>query len=209
MKDMQCRLEAFDSIPMRTQQQIHFLIEIDRMKNILRHTLLIDGSRRENDAEHSWHLALMALILFEYAPAETIDVCKVIKMALVHDLVEVYAGDTFAYDENANLDKDLREAEAAGRLFSLLPSDQCLELRGLWEEFDAEETLEAIFAASLDRLQPLIHNYLTKGHTWKEGDINKAKVLKRMDMIKRGAPALWCFVEAILQDSIQKGYLPE
>ena len=203
------KLTAFDALPERTQKQMQFLIEIDRMKNIFRHTLLTDGSRQENDAEHSWHLAILAMILAEYAPDDKIDNCHVIKMVLVHDLVEVYAGDTFAYDEKGNTDKEQRERAAAEKLFSLLPPEQGREIHDLWEEFDAEKTTEAMFAASLDRIQPLIHNYLTKGHTWQEGDITKAKVLKRMDIIQRGAPLLWGFVEAILEDSIQKGYLPE
>ena len=154
--------------PERLKKQIDFIVEIDKLKHILRRTVLIDKSRRENDAEHSWHLAVMAILLKEYA-AEDVDLEKVMKMVLVHDLVEIDAGDTFCYDAKANLDKRDRELCAADRLFAILPEDQAKELRRLWEEFEECTTPEARFAASLDRLQPFIHNVHTDGHTWKNG----------------------------------------
>ena len=180
----------------RFSQQLTFLTQVDKMKNILRQTLLADGSRRETDAEHSWHFALMAMVLYEYCA-----------LPLVHDLVEIYAGDTFCYDQAANQDKALREKESADRLFALLPEDQGVEYRKLWEEFDAMETSDARYAAAIDRLQPLINNLLTEGHTWKLGNVAAAQVYERMDPIRTAAPALWPFVEKSIQESVEKGYL--
>ncbi len=191
----------------RFEKQMQFLIEIDKLKHVLRRTLLTDGSRRENDAEHSWHLAMMAMVLYEYATEPKPDLEKVLKMTLVHDLVEVYAGDTFAYDAQGNEDKEAREKAAADKLFGILPDDLETEYRSLWEEFDAMGTPESRFAAALDRLQPLVHNYLTEGHTWKIGTITSDMVYKRMDPIRTGIPAAWPYVVHIIEDSIGKGYL--
>lgn len=190
----------------RLQKQLTFLVEADKMKDVYRRTLLISKARRETDAEHSWHFALMAVLLSEYAGGE-IDLARVVRMALVHDLVEVYAGDTFAYDEKGNLDKEKREQEAADRLFSLLPADQGPPLRALWEEFDAMETPDAQFAAAVDRLQPFLNNCLTDGHTWKEGPVRSEQVYKRMDMVRVGAPALWPYVERMIREAVEKGQL--
>jgi len=190
----------------RLKQQLEFLIEADKLKQILRRTVLTDGSRRENDAEHSWHFALFAMILREYA-AEEIDMRRVLEMAMIHDMVEIYAGDTFAYDVSANQTKLEREMQAADKLFSLLPEDQAKTYRALWEEYDAEETPDACFAASLDRLQPLIHNYLTGGHTWKLGDVKPAQTYKRVAPLEKAAPQLWEVADQIIQDSIKKGYI--
>ena len=148
----------------RLEQQMHFLIEIDQMKNVLRQTLLADGSRRESDAEHSWHLAMYAMLLAEYAP-EPIDVNRVIQMVLVHDLIEIYAGDTFCYDLKGNQDKAEREGAAADKLYALLPADQAAEYRALWEEFDRMDTADSRFAAALDRLQPILNKYLKQQNT--------------------------------------------
>lgn len=190
----------------RLRQQLEFIIEIDSMKNILRRTLIMDGSRRENDAEHSWHISIMAMILQEYSEGET-DITRVIKMLLVHDLVEIYAGDTYAYDEQGALDKEEREIRAADKLFGHLPPDQQQQFRELWDEFELGHTLDARYAACMDRLQPLLHNYVTKGHTWKEGNVDSAKIYKRMSVIESTAPRLWEVVEYIINDSIEKGYL--
>ena len=194
---------------LRLEQQIKFLIEVDKMKNILRQTLLTDKSRRENDAEHSWHFALMAMVLHEYADQSKVDLNRVLKMALVHDLIEIDAGDTFAYDDAGNESKAERERMAADRLFAMLPEDQGGEIRALWEEFDAEETADAQYAAAIDRLQPLILNYAAEGHTWKNGRVTSGQVHKRMRIIKEGAPELWLLAEEIIQSSIEKGYLQE
>ncbi|HBU12726.1 MAG TPA: hypothetical protein DEB31_08385 [Clostridiales bacterium] len=193
----------------RLKQQLTFLTEADKMKTVLRRTLLADGSRPENDAEHSWHFALMAMVLYEYAYSPEVDLFRVLKMALLHDMVEIYAGDTFAYDEAANEDKEARERAAADRLFSLLPADQGGEYRALWEEFDAMQTPDSIYAAAIDRFQPLINNYLTRGHTWKLGDVKKSKVYKRMAMVKEGMPELWAVVEYMINNAIEQGFLKE
>nr|MBQ4319900.1 HD domain-containing protein [Clostridia bacterium] len=192
----------------RLQKQIGFIIELDKMKSVFRQTLLIDHTRHENDAEHSWHFAMCALLLREYAAPE-VNVDRAIRMALVHDLIEIYAGDTFAYDDSGNMSKDAREKAAADKLFSKLDDDQGLELRALWEEFDAVETPDSLYAAALDRLQPLINNHMTEGHTWVEHGVSKDSVLKRMAPIKTAIPPLWDFVEYVIADAIEKGYLKE
>jgi len=189
------------------EKQIQFLIEADKMKSIYRRTLLMDKSRCENDAEHSWHLALMAMTLFEYAYSPEVDMLRVLKMALVHDLVEVYAGDTFAYDEKGYEDKQQRENDAADKLFGILPEEQGREYRALWEEFDAMKTADALYASAVDRLQPLLSNYMTQGHTWKDGSVTSDRVLKRMELIKTAIPAAWPLVEKIVSESIANGWL--
>lgn len=181
----------------RFAQQIRFIVEIDKLKRVLRRTLLTDKSRRENSAEHSWHIALMAPILAEYA-AEKIDVLRVVKMLLVHDLVEIDAGDTFAYDAAGHLDKEDRERAAADRVFGLLPDNQAAELRALWNEFELSETADARFALALDRLQPLLQNVHADGGTWRSHGVTKDQVLERMTPIRRTSEFLWSYaVDAI------------
>ena len=191
----------------RLKKQFEFIKEIDKLKHIYRQTLLIDGSRNENDAEHSWHLAMMAILLSEYAAEKGIDILRVVKMVLVHDLVEIDAGDTFCYDEKAAEDKPQREQRAADRLFNILPPDQAKEIRDLWDEFEEKSTPEGLFAASLDRIQPLFHNYNTDGHTWRKFNIRSDKVYERNQPVKEGSPELWEFVKILIEDSIQKGLL--
>ena len=191
----------------RLEQQMRFLVEVDKMKSVYRRTILIDKTRRESDAEHSWHFALMAMLLAEYADPEKVDCARVIRMALVHDLIEIYAGDTFAYDVQGNQDKRQRETEAADKLFALLPEDQAAEIRALWEEFDAMETPDAQYAAAIDRLQPFLNNYLTQGHTWGLGGVKSAQVYERMDPIRVALPEVWPFVDKMIKESIEKGYL--
>lgn len=193
----------------RLTQQIQFIIEIDKLKSILRQTLLIDESRRENSAEHSWHLAMMAIVLSEYAPSKEVDLLRVIKMLLIHDLVEIDAGDTFCYDLQANQNKAVKEVQAATRLFGILPEEQGIELRELWQEFEAQQTTEAKFAAALDRLQPLLHNQQTRGGTWRLHGIRRDQVLQRMYPVKDGAPALWQLVEKVIAEAVAAGYLTE
>ena len=190
----------------KLQKQIKFAMVIDEMKNIFRRNLIIDGSRRENDAEHSWHLAMLAM-LFEKYSAEKIDLERVIKIALVHDLIEVYAGDTFAYDVKGNEDKLDRELKAADKLFGILDPEQGAEIRALWDEFEAKETPESKYANAIDRIQPLINNYMTNGHTWKEGDVHAPQIYKRMDIIRTATPELWPIVEGIINTSIKIGIL--
>lgn len=190
----------------KLKNQLAFLIEIDKMKCVFRRTLLLNEFRRENDAEHSWHFALYAMILQEYCKEE-IDINKVIKIALVHDLVEVYAGDTFAYDEKGGQSKKERETAAAEKLFGILDKQQGAEIRALWDEFEEKKTPEARYANACDRIQPLIHNYLNDGFTWKEGNVHAPAVLERMAVIKEAAPELWQVVVGIIEDSINKGIL--
>ena len=198
---------SFDFIEnKKLQKQIEFAIEIDKMKQVLRRNLIADGSKREDDAAHSWHLAVMAMLLEEYS-AEKIDVNRVIKIALVHDLVEVYAGDTFAYDSKGYEDKEEREREAAAKLFGMLESEQGSQIRALWDEFEEGKTAESKYANAIDRIQPLLLNYLTDGHTWKMGGVSSAQVYKRMDIIRTATPELWNIVEGVIKNSIEKGIL--
>ncbi len=190
----------------RLQQQLAFLVEIDRMKNVMRQTLLADSSRRESDAEHSFSLAMFAMLLAEHAEEE-IDISRVIRMVLVHDLIEIYAGDTFCYDQKGNEDKEAREKEAADKLYAMLPEDQAAEYRALWEEFDRMDTPDSRYAAALDRIQPMLNNYLTNGHTWKLGNVTSEQVYKRMEPIRNGLPKAWPIVEWIINTSIEKGFL--
>ena len=190
----------------RLGRQLGFIMEIDRLKGILRQTLIADASRRENSAEHSWHLALMALLLREYAPAG-VDVERVVRLTLVHDLVEIDAGDTFAYDAAGQVDKAARERRAADRLFGLLPAEQGAELRALWDEFEEVATPEARFANALDRLQPLLENLHTDGGTWRIHGVELAKVRERMQPILDATPELWPFVEGALASALERGWL--
>ncbi len=193
----------------RLQQQIQFLTEIDKLKKVLRRTWLLDQSRYENDAEHSWHIAVAAMMFAEYADDPKVDVLRVIKMLLVHDLVEIDAGDTYAYDEKACLDQAEREQKAADRIFALLPPDQAAEFRGLWEEFEARQTPEARYAAATDRFQPLLHNYLTGGRAWLDHSVTSDRVLVRNRPVGEGAPLLGKYAEDLIRDAVAKGYLHE
>ena len=195
-----------ESKNIRLDQQLRFTAEIDKMTSILRRTMLIDGSRRENDAEHSWHIALMALLFEEYV-REPVNISRAVKMCLVHDLIEIYAGDTFAYDVAGNQDKAEREAAAADKLFAQLPSEQGSEIRSLWEEFDAMQTPDAKYAACMDRLQPFLHNTLTSGHTWMESGTARPSVEKRMAIIKDFMPEVYKWVEKNLDNALAKGWL--
>lgn len=192
----------------RLHQQIGFILEIDKLKLIVRRTLLIDQSRRENDAEHSWHLAMMALVLAEYAEPG-VDIGRVIHMLLLHDLVEIDAGDAFFYDAAAEADKAAREQQAAERLFGLLPDGQGVGLRALWEEFEARETADARFARALDRVQPMLHNFHTEGGTWKEYGVTLDQVRSRRALIAEASPQLWDYVDGLLAEAVRRGFLAE
>lgn len=191
------------------QKILSFIVEVDKIKNIMRRTLLVDGSRRENDAEHSWHLAIMAMLLTEYADDKNFTLDKVLKMVIVHDLVEIYAGDTFAFDVKGNLEKEDKEKQAADKLFGQLPSNQGKQLRKLWEEFDEAKTPEARYAAALDRLQPFIHNLCTEGHTWVLGKVTKEQVYKRSGLVMEVLPALKPWMEEQINEAIKKGWISE
>ncbi|MCR5203717.1 MAG: HD domain-containing protein [Lachnospiraceae bacterium] len=201
-------IEDFISSGMdRLDMQLKFTAEIDKMTSVLRRTMLLDKSRRENDAEHSWHIAVMALLFEEYA-SEPVDIGHAIKMCVVHDLIEIYAGDTFAYDVEGNKSKADREEKAADRLFALLPEEQGAYIRALWEEFDGMETADSKYAACLDRLQPFFHNTLTEGHTWVEsGTTDRAAVEKRMSVVKKFMPSVYPWVEKNIDNAIAKGWL--
>ena len=190
----------------RLTQQIQFIVEIDKLKKILRQTMLTDASRRENSAEHSWHLAMMTMILAEYAPLG-VDLFHAMKMVLIHDLVEIDAGDTFCFDVQNNKNKAERETAAAKRLFGILPENQRQELHLLWEEFEARETPSAKFATALDRIQPMLNNKATKGGTWQLHNIKHEQVMKRMAPVEEGAPQLWDLVQETIKECIAAGYL--
>ena len=190
----------------RLQKQIGFILEIDKLKNVFRQTHLPGNLRRENDAEHSWHFAMMAVLLAEHAE-KGVDPSRVVRIALIHDLVEIDAGDTFAYDMKGNEDKAERERVAADRIFNLLLADQASELRALWDEFEAKETPDAKYAAALDRLQPILLNYHTAGAAWQKHGITADQVVARNQHMADGAPALWAYAERLIGDAVRKGYL--
>lgn len=191
----------------RFGQQLQFILEIDKLKSVLRRTSLINEARRENSAEHSWHIALIALLLAEYANV-AIDVLRVVKMLLVHDIVEIDAGDTFAYSGVSKAEQQAKETLAADRIFQLLPSDQAVELRQLWDEFDERATPEAKFANAMDRLMPLLHNYYNNGGTWREPGVTMTRVIERLQPIDDGSHELWDFVKNLLDDAQTQGLLP-
>lgn len=207
----------------RLKKQVEFLLEADKMKSIYRQTYIIaDESRgasmrdfegetdkfrrRENDAEHSFHLALFAMILAEHANIP-VDVTRVMKMVLIHDIVEIDAGDTYCYDEKAGLTKQEREEKAADRLFGLLPDDQRDEYRALWEEFERRDTAESRFAAALDRMQPMLLNYTKGGISWQEHEVSYGQVYERNRHIGDGSEKLWEYMENVLNDALGKGFL--
>ncbi len=186
----------------RLQKQFDFLLEIDKEKRIKRQTLQSDGQTRENDAEHAWHMAIMTLLLSEYAN-EPIDVMKTVTMLLIHDLVEIDAGDTYAYDEAGKATQRERELRAADRVFALLPGDQGAKLRALWEEFEAGETPEARFAAAMDRVQPMMLNAATDGRMWKKNGVQLSQVMARHEKTRKGSEALWAYANAhFIQPSV-------
>lgn len=186
--------------------QIAFIKEIDKVKYIQRKTKLFNSDRCENDAEHSWHLALMAIVLAEHSN-EPIDVLKVVKMVLIHDIVEIDAGDVFIYDTAKNHCNTDEERIAANRIFGLLPKNQAEELIAIWEEFEAGETKEAKFAKSMDRLEPLLQNTSNNGGTWKEFGVNYDKVYEKKSVIKEGSKSLWNYAEGLINESVEKGIL--
>ena len=190
----------------RLEQQVAFLERLDLLKQVLRQNLVMDESRRENSAEHSWHAATMVMVLSEYAP-QAMDQGRVQQMLLLHDVVEIVAGDTFCFDVEGNKDKEERERRAADQVFGLLPLDQNRALRALWDEFEAGLTVEARFANSLDRFQVLLQNVNTRGGTWRIHNIDKARVIQRMLPIKQGIPALWPLVESYIEKACEQGVL--
>jgi len=194
----------------RFNKQLDFIKEIDKLKQVLRRTILLDASRRENDAEHMWHMAVAAILFAEYANyRKDLDILKVLKMAVIHDIVEIYAGDTFAYDEQAHIDKEKREKEAADKIFGLLPEDQRNEFRNLWDEFEAGSTIEAKYARAIDKFMPILHNYTTKGKQWHNFGVTSEKVLAKNKIIEEGSEFLWEYVKYMVEDAVKKGYFPD
>jgi putative hydrolase of HD superfamily len=190
----------------RVARQLAFLAEADRLKSVLRRSLITDGSRQENSAEHSWHLALLAVVLAEYAEPG-VDLNRVIRLVVLHDLVEIDAGDTFAYDVAGQAGRVAREERAAARLYGLLPADQAEECIVLWREFEAGLTPEAHFANALDRLQPVLQNLHTAGGTWRLHGVTLEQVLQRVEPVRTAAPTLWPAVERLLHDAVAAGLL--
>ena len=190
----------------RLKTQIAFIVEIDRLKQVYRQSFLMDSTRRENDVEHSWHIAMMAMLLREHA-AVGIDLLRAIEMLLIHDIVEIEAGDTFVYDAEANKGKLEREKKAADRLFNILPADQAAEIRGLWDEYEAQKTPEAKFAMAMDRLQPMLQNYFTQGKSWQAHGVTARQVLEVNARIREGSEALWEYAQYVVKDAVEKGYL--
>ena len=188
------------------EKQISFIMELDKIKKITRQTYLSDGSRKENDAEHSWHLALMAVLLKEYANEE-VDLAKVIPMVLLHDLVEIDAGDTYAYDQAGLATQRARETKAADRIFGMLPEDQGTKFRNLWEEFEAYETAEAKFAHVLDNCQPLLLNDASGGKRWKEHTVHKSQIYKRNEHTAECSSQIWEYMQKLIDKHNQLGHV--
>lgn len=195
--------------PMQTDhllQQVAFIKEIDKLKYILRKTRLFNSDRHENDAEHSWHLAMMTIVLAEHSD-KPIDILKVLKMVLIHDIVEIDAGDTFIYDSTKNHNNTNEELMAAKRIFGLLPSAQAEEFIAIWQEFEDGTTDEAKFAKAMDRFEPLLQNTSNDGGTWKEFEVPYQKVYDKKKAIKEGSSAIWEYAEQLLEESVQHGIL--
>ncbi len=187
-------------------RQIAFIKEIDKVKYIQRRTRLFNSDRHENDAEHSWHLAMMTIVLAQHAN-EPVDVLKVLKMVLIHDIVEIDAGDTFIYDTLKSHDNTDEERRAAQRIFGMLPEAQAAEFIATWEEFEAGITPEAKFARSMDRLEPLLQNVSNKGGTWREFDVAYSKVYEKKKKIADGSDALWAYASQLIEESVTEGIL--
>jgi putative hydrolase of HD superfamily len=189
----------------RLRQQLAFLVEADRLKTVLRRSPLAAADRRENDAEHSWHLALMAVVLAEYAD-EAVDVGRVVQLVVLHDLVEIYAGDTFLYDDAMAASQQERETAAAEVLFGMLPADQAGWLRGLWDEFEARKTPESRFAKAMDRLEPILLNWMARGGTWRAPGVTAPGIRQRTSVIGDASAALWDAGRALIDESERRGW---
>jgi putative hydrolase of HD superfamily len=191
----------------RLRRQIAFITEVDKLKEVFRQTVLTQSRRAENSAEHSWHFALMIVVLAEHSNHQPLDVLRILKMVLIHDLVEIDAGDTFAYDTKNMADQHAREAVAATRIFGLLPPDQADEFRALWDEFEAQQTPEARFAMACDRFHPMLLNCLTDGHAWRKHGITHDRVLKRNAHVADGSQLIWEYAVRMIDEAVTKGHL--
>ena len=190
----------------RLDQQINFLLEIDKLKKIVRRNLIVDRSRKENTAEHSWHISILSAVLQEYSNV-SVNLQHVLLMLLVHDIVEIDAGDTYAYDTVGYQDKEEREHIAAERIFSLLPENQSEQFKSLWFEFEEMQTPESCFANAADRLMPLLHNYYSGGGIWVENKIRKSQILQRIAPMKKGSTALWEAARHLVDKAVEDGYV--
>ena len=192
----------------RFEKQLEFLREMDKVKSVFRNTLLLDASRCENDTEHSWHMAVCAMMFAEYMDEPINDMSRLLQMIMLHDVIEIYAGDTFAYGGAAEISSQSeRERAAADKLFLLLPEDQANNFRSLWDEFEAYATPEAKCARCVDTFMPVYHNYMTQGKKWREFGVTKDKILKRCQNIKKGSDKLYGFICGLIDDAVQKGYI--
>ena len=196
-----------DSPAARLVRQIEFIVECDRLKEIFRQTINTQSRRAENDAEHSWHLCLCVIVLAEHANLPTLDLLRVLKMLIVHDLVEIDAGDTFAYDTAGMATQHAREVVAADRIFGLLPADQGRDLRALWDEFEARQTPESKFAAAVDRFQPMLLNCRSQGAAWQRHGVTHDRVVARNRHIADGCEELWRYAERMLEEVVAAGHL--
>ena len=193
-------------IPERLRKQMDFLTEVEKLKAIYRQNMVIDHSRHENSAEHSWHLALMAVILADEAIDPEVDIRTVIEMLLIHDIVEIDAGDTFLYDATGNMDKEDRENRAAERIFGLLPADQRDRCIKLWKEFDERKTPSALFASAIDNMQPVVNHYVTQGYGIKNKALKTRQVVEKKEFIKEASPNLWEYTRETIGKSEKAGY---
>ena len=191
----------------RLAQQVRFILEVDKLKEVFRQTVCLKSRRAENDAEHSWHLCLAVIVLAEHANVGSIDVLRILKMLIIHDLVEIDAGDTFAYDTAMMKDQHAREAIAADRIFGLLPADQAREFRALWDEFEERITPESKFAGAVDRFQPMLLNCHSEGHSWKQHGVTADRVLARNGYVVEGSLAIWEYAAAMIQKAVADGHL--
>ena len=191
----------------RLVQQMSFITEIDKVKSVIRQTALINRTRQENVSEHSWHIAVMAILLSEYSNEQNLDLLKVIKMLLIHDLVEIDAGDTFFYDEEGNHDKKEREQQAAERIFGLLPEDQGVHLKEIWNEFESMSTPEARYARALDAFQPVLMGYHNRGWSWEKHSITKSQVLEMKRPLMIGSGRLWDYTQYLMNKAAKSGFI--
>lgn len=191
----------------RLRRQIEFIVEVDKLKEVFRQTVVTQSRRAENSAEHSWHFALMVVVLAEHSNHQPLDVLRILKMVLIHDLVEIDAGDTFAYDTKNMADQHAREALAADRVFGLLPPDQAMEFRALWDEFEEQSTPEARFAAACDRFHPMLLNCRTEGHAWQKHSVTQDRVLARNAHVAKGSTAIWDDAVRMIDEAVAKGHL--
>ncbi len=196
-----------DILSSRFEKQLRFIFEVDKIKKIVRQTLLLDSSRQENDAEHSWHMSLAIFVLSEHSNFTNVDLAKAVKMALIHDIVEIDAGDTFAYDAKGYEDKAEREQKAAERIFGLLPDDQKKEYISVWNEFELGQSPEAKFVGAIDKFMPIMHNYLTNGQQWNKHHVSGQMVKKRNAPMKGGSLKLWNHVEKVVDEAVEKGII--